>query len=373
MGDLLVAWLRTFPTVTVECASLSDLRDGVALLEAFSEIDSMVSVDAIKREVGESWPLAAKNLRSCATHIESFYREELHKAADLSYVDADAIAQGKSDEGVQDMLELILGCVIECGDNQTYIGRILDMEEEQQSALQAVVQTVMGRFPAIEESPTPDAGAAAAAGSSPPPVMRSTSGASESDSERAKRYGSDDEHFGPSAEESMRQLERIEELTDHNTSLKAKNQELEQRVESLGQENERLREEGDQRRTTTDAAEWRVRELENDKQERDAEIDDLKRSAARKGEELRKMQDEVRAPLTRPHTPTRSRYARYAAADARARMCSWMCCARRRRRRTLRSARGGHSRTRCVAWSRSCRRRRTSRCRWRGWSRRGRR
>ena len=160
MGDLLVAWLRPFPTVTVECASLSDLRDGVALLEAFSEIDSMVSVDAIKREVGESWPLAAKNLRSCATHIESFYREELHKAADLSYVDADAIAQGKSDEGVQDMLELILGCVIECGDNQTYIGRILDMEEEQQSALQAVVQTVMGRFPAIEESPTPDAGAA---------------------------------------------------------------------------------------------------------------------------------------------------------------------------------------------------------------------
>ena len=304
MGDLLVAWLRTFPTVTVECSSLSDLRDGVALLEAFSEIDSMVSVDAIKREVGESWPLAAKNLRSCATHIESFYREELHKAADLSYVDADAIAQGKSDEGVQDMLELILGCVIECGDNQTYIGRILDMEEEQQSALQAVVQTVMGRFPAIEESPTPDAGAAAAAGSSPPPVMRSTSGASESDSERAKRYGSDDEHFGPSAEESMRQLERIEELTDHNTSLKAKNQELEQRVESLGQENERLREEGDQRRTTTDAAEWRVRELENDKQERDAEIDDLKRSAARKGEELRKMQDEVRAPRAHPHTPT---------------------------------------------------------------------
>ena len=59
------------------------------------------------------------------------------------------------------MLELILGCVIECGDNQTYIGRILDMEEEQQSALQAVVQTVMGRFPAAEESPTPDAGAAA--------------------------------------------------------------------------------------------------------------------------------------------------------------------------------------------------------------------
>ena len=47
----IVAWMNTFPTVTVAVGDLMDLKDGVALLEAFSEIDTMVDVDGIKRGV----------------------------------------------------------------------------------------------------------------------------------------------------------------------------------------------------------------------------------------------------------------------------------------------------------------------------------
>ena len=50
------------------------------------------------------------------------------------------------------MLEPILGRATGCGDNQKYIGRILDIEEKQWSALQAVAQpqSVTSRFPTIQ-------------------------------------------------------------------------------------------------------------------------------------------------------------------------------------------------------------------------------
>ena len=69
--ECVVALVNSFPTVTVAVGELLDLKDGVALVEAFSEIDTMVDLDAVKRGVGENWPLAAKNIRTCVSHIES--------------------------------------------------------------------------------------------------------------------------------------------------------------------------------------------------------------------------------------------------------------------------------------------------------------
>ena len=125
MGGPPTAPLRTIPTAS--SPPPNDLANGIALQEAFAEIDATVSVGATGRGAGGTQPLAAKSPRPRATKIESFYREGLQKSADLSSVDADAIAHGKSDEGAQDMLEPIPGCVIECGDNQKYTGRTLVM------------------------------------------------------------------------------------------------------------------------------------------------------------------------------------------------------------------------------------------------------
>ena len=150
MGGPLATSAQPFPTAAAGGAPPpNDVANGIALQEAFAEIGT-VSVGATGRGAGGTQPLAAKSPRPRATKIESFYREGLHKPADLSSVDADAIAHGKSDEGAQDMLEPIPGRETECGDNQKYTGRTLGMEEEQHFALP---YSVMGRFPfAIEES-----------------------------------------------------------------------------------------------------------------------------------------------------------------------------------------------------------------------------
>ena len=155
MGGPLTAPLRAIPTAS--SPPPNDVANGIALHELSAEIDTTVSVGATGRGARGSRPLAAiGGPRPCATHIESFYRERLHKAADLSDVDADAIiiiAHGKSHEGAQDMLEPILGREAECGDSQTYSGRTLGMEKEQRSALQSVT----ARFPPVEESTSIDA------------------------------------------------------------------------------------------------------------------------------------------------------------------------------------------------------------------------
>ena len=237
-------------------------------------------------QVGDSWPLGAKNIRTCVSHVESFYRDELGEAADLSYVDVDAIAQGKSAEGIQDLCELIMGCMMKCSENQAFIGRILEMDEALQGELQGIVQEVMNRFPPLEEGDESDDDEGAT-----PPAIRSSSNVS-NDSETGGARD-DDGGFGVSTEQSMRQLERIEELTEQNQLARAETARIKAENESMLQELERLREESEQKRSTNDAAEWRVRELENDKQEKDAEIEMLKRQLTRKDQDVKKMQDEL--------------------------------------------------------------------------------
>ena len=150
MGGPLTAPLQTIPTGAAGGAPPpNDVANGIALQEAFAEIGTTVS-GATGRGAGGSWPLAAKSLLPCATHIESCYRQGPHKP-DLS--DVDAHAQGKSDEGAQDMLEPILGRETECGGSQTYIARTVGMQ--------------MGRFTAIEESTSIDASVVVAGSAGP--------------------------------------------------------------------------------------------------------------------------------------------------------------------------------------------------------------
>ena len=165
MGDPLayqVEWLNTFTTLTAPVASCEVLFDGVALLEALSEIDTSLEVSAIKRDVGENWPLAAKNIRLYVSQLGSYYEEELQVAADLSYVDVDSIAQGHSKEGLQDLIALLIGCVLQSTDVQEYVGRIMSLGEESQGELQEIAREAMERFDRVEEdapgarSPSPE-------------------------------------------------------------------------------------------------------------------------------------------------------------------------------------------------------------------------
>ena len=161
MGGPLTAPLQTIPTAAAGGAPPpNDVANDIALQEAFAEIGTTIS-GATGRGAGGSWPLAAKSLLPCATHIESCYRQGPHKP-DLS--DVDAHAQGKSDEGAQDMLEPIPGRETECGGSQTYIARTMGMEKEQHSALQ---MTGMGRFAAVEESTSIDASVVVAGSAGP--------------------------------------------------------------------------------------------------------------------------------------------------------------------------------------------------------------
>jgi chromosome segregation ATPase len=145
----------------------------------------------------------------------------------------------------------------------------------------------MGRFAPLDDGDESEDGEGAT-----PPAIRSSSNVSDDADTQAGR-DDDDGGFGVSTKQAMRQLERIEELTEENALARTETSRIKAENETLLQELERLREESEQKRSTNDAAEWRVRELENDKQEKDAEIEMLKRQLTRKDQDTKKMQDEL--------------------------------------------------------------------------------
>jgi hypothetical protein len=268
----LLRWLGTFPAVTAPCSSVDELCDGVALLEAFSEIDRTVDVGAIQRDVGGDRTLAAQNLRTLATHMERFYVDELREAADLSHFDADAAAQqgaggGASARaaGVVELAQLMLGCVIKCGDNQTFISSILGMDEDKQQDLQGVVSDVMERFPKLDDADTPRSPAPV---EEPAPQPRSS-------------YEPEPDEFGV-GEMVQQQLEEIERLTTDNARLDELHRTTTGRAETLELANEKLTAEARARRSTADDGEWKIKQLEFDRDEKQAKIEELQKTLERR-------------------------------------------------------------------------------------------
>jgi hypothetical protein len=276
LGTLL-RWLSSFPSVTGACAAAGDLADGVVLLEAFSEVDRTVDIDSIKRNIGSTWPLAAKNFRMLALHLETFYADELRESADLSFADADAIAKGQSPDGVIELARLMLGCVIKCTDNQAFIARILELEADDQEQLQEILKDVMDRFEKTDDG-TPR---------SPRPVQETPS------PRRALEPEREPDEFGVGTELMQDQMDTIERLTTENAQHEHKHRELEKWIADMQAKNEQLSQEAASRRSTVDDGEWKIKQLEFDRDEKQGKIEELERSLDRKEESIKKSRDEM--------------------------------------------------------------------------------
>ena len=272
--ECIISWLNTFSTLSRPCTRVEDLADGSVMLEAFSEIDRTVDLGSIKRNVGSSWPLAAKNFRTLTAHMERFYNDELREAADFSSMDADHIARGQAPDGIDEIARLMLGCVIKCSDNQTFIGRILEMEDHQQQELQEIVSEVMDRFPKLEETP------------------RSPASVEDSPGPAELRTATQDE-FGVGTELMQDQLETIERLTTDNARLDQEKQIREAKIEQLEAINEKMAQEAASRRSNADDGEWKIKQLEFERDEKQGKIEELERSLERKAEAARKDRDDI--------------------------------------------------------------------------------
>lgn len=150
MGDYrqqlgyLIKWLGTFD-LQAPHSTAEEISDGVALAEALAKIApewfTAVWKAKIKTDVGTNWRLRVSNMKKIVEAVMEYYMECLNQQLS-GYVKPDAIKIGEycDNDELRRLLQLILGCAVNCDQKQQYITRIMGMEETVQRAIMQSIQ-----------------------------------------------------------------------------------------------------------------------------------------------------------------------------------------------------------------------------------------
>ena len=112
--DSLLAWLFSF-----ENFESPDITDGAFMLELLTEA---LPTSFLAADESASSVIAHHALHRVATALERFY------ATDLPELRAEPLG----DAGLERMLTLVLGCVVQSDGKEKYIGQIMGLEEDVQ-------------------------------------------------------------------------------------------------------------------------------------------------------------------------------------------------------------------------------------------------
>ncbi|PNF37389.1 Hook-like protein 3 [Cryptotermes secundus] len=142
--ESLMKWLQTFD-LDAPHKTLEEISDGVAMAQALTQIapewfgESWMS--KIKTDAGNNWRLKVSNLKKIVQGIVDYYQECLNQhLTDFNRPDVGEIGEKCNPEELGRLLQLILGCAINCHRKQDYITRIMSMEESVQQVIMQSIQ-----------------------------------------------------------------------------------------------------------------------------------------------------------------------------------------------------------------------------------------
>ncbi|XP_012263739.2 protein Hook homolog 3 [Athalia rosae] len=144
----LIKWLDTFE-LQAPHSSAEDISDGVAMAEALAQIAPEWFTAAwrakIKSDVSSNWRLKVSNLKKIIEAVTEYYVECLNQQLS-GYVKPDATKIGEhcDNNELRRLLQLILGCAVNCNQKQQYITRIMGMEEVVQQVIMQSIQELEG-------------------------------------------------------------------------------------------------------------------------------------------------------------------------------------------------------------------------------------
>ncbi|OQS07551.1 hook domain-containing protein [Thraustotheca clavata] len=162
----LLEWLQTF-VVDEDVASGCDvaditwskLADGIFLGRVMNRIDSdYMDKASIREDEDMTWIIKSANFNALARAIETFYMEELSVRCDVAtYIDLNGISRTASVDmpiinELGKLAALILYCAVNCQDRQTFVMRIVSLEERVQLCVMSLIEQLTTAFPPL--SPT---------------------------------------------------------------------------------------------------------------------------------------------------------------------------------------------------------------------------
>uniref|UniRef100_A0A182P9P5 Protein hook n=1 Tax=Anopheles epiroticus TaxID=199890 RepID=A0A182P9P5_9DIPT len=144
--ESLIRWLSVL-NLSAPHETVQELSDGAALAQALNQIAPEVFTDSwlskIKSDVGANWRLKVSNLRKIIEGIYVYYQDELSlNLSEELRPDALKIAEKGDPHELGRLLQLILGCAVNCLEKQKYITQIMELEESLQRNIMAALQDI---------------------------------------------------------------------------------------------------------------------------------------------------------------------------------------------------------------------------------------
>ncbi|XP_051829532.1 protein Hook homolog 3 [Antechinus flavipes] len=147
--ESLLTWIQTF-NVEAPCQTVEDLTNGVVMAQVLQKIDPVYFdenwLNRIKTEVGDNWRLKISNLKKILKGILDYNHEILgQQINDFTLPDVNLIGEHSDAAELGRMLQLILGCAVNCEQKQEYIQAIMVMEESVQHVVMTAIQELMSK------------------------------------------------------------------------------------------------------------------------------------------------------------------------------------------------------------------------------------
>uniref|UniRef100_A0A8C7NYD4 Calponin-homology (CH) domain-containing protein n=1 Tax=Oncorhynchus mykiss TaxID=8022 RepID=A0A8C7NYD4_ONCMY len=132
------------------CKTVDDLTSGVVMAQALQKIDIVYFTDnwisRIKPEVGDNWRLKISNLKKVLKGILDYNQEVLQQQInDFTLPDINLIGEHSDAAELGRMLQLILGCAVNCEQKQENIQTIMMLEESVQHVVMTAIQELMSK------------------------------------------------------------------------------------------------------------------------------------------------------------------------------------------------------------------------------------
>lgn len=148
MCESLMKWVKTFEGIKARHQTIEELTDGVALCECLAEIapdwfdDEWMS--KIRHDTGDNRRLKVNNLKKLIKGVQDYYTEVLTMdISGFSMPDVNAIVETLDISELGRLLQLVLGCAVNCEDKQEYIQVIMSMEESVQHVVMMAIQELL--------------------------------------------------------------------------------------------------------------------------------------------------------------------------------------------------------------------------------------
>lgn len=147
--DSLIIWLQTFKTAS-PCQDVKQLTNGVTMAQVLHQIDvawfSESWLSRIKDDVGDNWRIKASNLKKVLHGITSYYHEFLGQQISEELIpDLNQITECADPVELGRLLQLILGCAVNCEKKQEHIKNIMTLEESVQHVVMTAIQELMSK------------------------------------------------------------------------------------------------------------------------------------------------------------------------------------------------------------------------------------